>query len=370
MSYTGWPFRHDIFLSYSHRDALGDGTSPLQRWSQAFASELQNELRTLLRKAGRELSVFVDQSHRTGQGIDPLEPLSPQLQSEIAASAIVAVLLSPHYLDSQWCADERDWWYRGQEALKFSPSGRIALARIWPLADTDKLPELFLDGRGEAPTGFWFYDRSESPTQARPYEWPAATNASAGSFRKALVELAGSVFEKLNAIRARLEEARKHSADATKLETDPVIYLHGRSSDKASWDKANDMLSQGGFTVFPAEPDSVARSPEEAQKLRNDRLETLVNCDALLLLGSPDIRAADADLLAIGRHERQLARARYNRLLPCALLDAIGETDVSKRRQLAARKLQVDWIDSHVDPWVPEVQSWLRRKGQDLAEGL
>ena len=34
-------FRHDIFVSYSHGDVKGDGTSLLKTWSQGFARELE-----------------------------------------------------------------------------------------------------------------------------------------------------------------------------------------------------------------------------------------------------------------------------------------------------------------------------------------
>jgi hypothetical protein len=370
MSYVGGPFKHDVFVTYSHGDVVGNDDSLLKQWSQAFAAELANEMR-VLPGVGRALSLFLDQGHRAGQAIDPMEPLSPQLQAEIAASAVVAVLLSPQYLASRWCTDEREWWREGQTKHKISPTGRIALARIWPLTSGDALPELFLDGRGEPLPGFWFFDRALDAARCRPYEWPKATTESGGSFRKALVELAGFVYGKLEELRRRLEESKLAAADAAKLcGAEPVVYLHARTEHAAAWEKANDELSTGGFTVLPTEPDTIAQSPEQAQQVRSQRIETLANCDALLLLGSADGRALDSDLLAVGRHERQLARARWNRLLPCALLDTVGEAIATDRRRLTARKLQVDWIDRRAEPWVPSVQSWLKQKGDELAGEL
>lgn len=368
MSYVGGPFTHDVFVTYSHGDAVGDDDSLLKQWSQAFAAELANEIRTLP-GVGRELSLFLDQSHRAGQALDPLEPLSQQLQGAIGASAIVTVLLSPHYLASRWCTSEREWWREAQAAHKIPPAGRVALARIWPLAGTDAWPELFVDAHGEPLPGFWFFDRALEPARCRPYEWPAANKTSGGPFRRTLVELAGFVYGKLEALRKRLEQVKRAEQDAAKLAgSEPVVYLHGRADQAASWAQTNDELSKSGFTVLPTEPDTVARSPEHAQQVRNQRVETLADCDALLLLGSGDGRAVDADLLAVGRHERQLARARWNRLLPCALLDTVGEAIATDRRRIAARKLQVDWIDRRAEPWVPSVQSWLKQKSRELAE--
>ena len=51
MSFVGDPFRHDIFVSYSHGDVTGSGDSKLKRWSGAFARELESELRAEFPKA-------------------------------------------------------------------------------------------------------------------------------------------------------------------------------------------------------------------------------------------------------------------------------------------------------------------------------
>src|SRR5688572_17341606 len=115
MSYVGDPFKHDVFVSYSQGDAAGDGDSRLKQWSQAFARELQAELR-VYPDLGRDLSVFFDQSARPGNGIDPVAHLTVQLQEAARASAMLLILMSPHYLQSNWCAAERDWWKENRAA--------------------------------------------------------------------------------------------------------------------------------------------------------------------------------------------------------------------------------------------------------------
>src|SRR5690606_28744330 len=122
--------RHDLFVSYSHGDD-GSGGAFLKPWSAAFTRELERELRAD-RRFRASLSVFRDQNHRPSQSIDPLAPLSAQLQAQIAASALLVVLMSPDYLASRWCTDERDWWLAGQTALGLPPEERIAVVRIWP----------------------------------------------------------------------------------------------------------------------------------------------------------------------------------------------------------------------------------------------
>ena len=104
--------------------------------------------------------------------------------------------------------------------------------------------------------------------------------------------------------------------------------------------------------MVPSEPDPVERDPTRAREIAERRVETMSGCDALPLLGADDGRALDADLAQIGRQERQLARARSGRLLPCAVLYTAGPVIATPRRKAAARALNIDWIDTilgHMD---------------------
>ena len=49
------------------------------------------------------------------------------------------------------------------------------------------------------------------------------------------------------------------------------------------------------------------------------RIGLLGHCDALLLVGTDNARAVDEDLIVVGRGDRQLARAKYQRYVPCGL---------------------------------------------------
>jgi len=40
------------------------------------------------------------------------------------------------------------------------------------------------------------------------------------------------------------------------------------------------------------------------------------------------------------------------------------------QRKRAAKTLQVEWIDSTVDPWLPKVESWLVEKSQTIRRSL
>ena len=249
MAYVGAGFTHDIFLSYSHGDSDGTGVSKLKEWSLGFAKELESELKEIPSFA-RVIKVFCDEHPRPAQGVDPMSALPDQLRVDIGRAALLAVLLSPHYVKSAWCQRERTWWVAQQEANRQPIDGRIALIRIWPT--DDPLPEAFKDL-----VGFCFYDRQQVGAQTRPFEWPRPGAHSRDPFRKELLNLVGWLGLKLDRIREQLQEQRRLAEERERLMADSgqLVYLHGSTESAAAWDRAADALTQTGFTVLPGEPD-------------------------------------------------------------------------------------------------------------------
>jgi hypothetical protein len=362
MAYIGGPFDYDVFVSYSHGDVDATGESKIKQWSQAFARELESEYRAHP-KFGHDFRIFLDQHHRPLQGIDPLYPLTEQLQSDIARSAILTVLMSPHYLDSKWCQDEREWWHSKQAELGLVTEGRIAVVRIWP---TEKdWPKELTDSRGEQLVGFCFYDKSEAELRPQPYEWPEPTCRSGNPFRKELLDLVGRIGLKLGELRRILDGRRRAQEEAANLSAagGQVVYLHGRTDFASAWERAAEALTGIGLAVLPGEPDPVESEPAALQKIRRHRVATMSACDAVLLVGPDYGRAVDEDLVVIGRNDRNSARAISNKLLPCALLDNVGAAIATPMRKVAAKRLDVEWIDATAEPWTPAVQQWLSRAG-------
>ena len=364
MSYVGAPFAHDLFVSYSHGSDAG-GQAYLQKWSEAFAQELERELRTDS-KVRDSLRVFLDKDLRPGQGVDPLDPLSQQLQDEVAASGVLVVLMSPDYLRSGWCKNEREWWTKRQSALGLSVNGRIAVVRIMPTPDTWPAP--LVDAHGAELPGFRFF--TDHPSAPRPLGWtdrsPQAPNGYAfgAAFANALLDVAGRMYQHLDELKARTDQVLRARAEARKLtqQGGQSIYLHGRSDRAAAWEKAGLHLTDSGFVVVPGSPDVVIGDPEKLRENSERRIEAMSACDALLLVGTDDDRALDADLVVVGKHDRQSARARSHRLLPCGVLDTDGVKLATKIRRASATNVQADWLDGTREPWAPIVHDWLRQK--------
>ena len=373
MSYVGDPFRHDIFVSYSHGDVTGAGDSKLKRWSGAFARELESELRAMP-GLGRELKIFLDQ-----ESIDPSSHAAAQLRAEIEASAVLCALMSPHYLGSEWCKFERDSWVEGQGRHAISCEGRIAVARIWPTTEADadlyKWPPAMLDARGDQLIGFFFHDRKNIEDKPQPFGWPDLNPDNAlqmREFREILQTMVMSLTRTLTGLRKGQQERLRREAEASKLVADvgQIVYLHGRSGDATTWEQAHNRLADSGFIVMPESPETVETDPRRALEQRQNRVRTLSACDALLLVGH-DGRALDADLVMIGRQDRQSARAMgENKLLPCAVLDDAGTIDASPRRKQIAAGLGIDVIAAAAEQWPPQVRTWLQRKGPHAGVGV
>jgi hypothetical protein len=358
MSYVGDPFAHDVFVTYSHADAEGVGESRLKAWSQGFIRELEAELR-VNPKLARDLRLFFDDHHRPAQGLDPMSGLTDQLRADVAGSALLAVLMTPQYLGSRWCATEREWWSEAQAGHSLPIDGRVAVVRV--LATAEAWPKPLVDAAGEQLTGYWLYDRALPEMSQRPFAWPVPDQASGNPFRAVIVDLAGWLALKLEGLKQLVDERHRAAAEAAKLAAPggQTIYLHGRAEQAAAWERAADVLSQHGFQVTPNEPDPVEQEPDKLQRISRYRVDALTSCDALLLVGAGETRAVDADIVVVGKYDRHSARARSNRLLPCALLDTVGQGLATPRRLASARAVQVDWLDGTSDPWLPRVQGWL-----------
>jgi hypothetical protein len=295
--------------------------------------------------------------------LNPLHGLTPQLQDDVEGAAILVVLMSPHYLASDWCRREREWWSARQVALGLPADGRVAVIRIWPTKDA--WPRELKDSRGADLPGFWFFDRKKAAFQPQPYEYPKPGPDSKGAFREELMRLTDFLKLSLDSLQAELANRRRLREKEQQL-GDPgrVVYLHGREEHASGWEQAFDALIASGFSVVPDAPQPVVADVKQEQLLRKKRVEIMSDCDALLLAGSEDSGAVIADMVVVGRQDRNSARARSNRLLPCALLDRLAlPAATTSRRKAIARSLNVEWIDATMQPWTPAVQNWLAAVG-------
>jgi TIR domain len=339
-------------VSYSHGAFKGQHDSDLKRWSQKFAKDLRAEF------AGstefQNISVFLDQSDRFDESVDRTAELPEHLQRRVQDSALLTILMTPHYLRSEWCRREREWWCAKHHPDKLGAGTRIFMCRVRPTGNEPWPPEL------PAAVGYYLYDQNKEPDKARPFTW-RGSKRDLDDYNDLLVDLAGDMMKSLREIRAALEQRRDRQKGAARLaaESGQVIYLHAREAHADAWKRASDLLVKKKFVVLPGEPDPIAREPNAIREIAERRVETLSGCDGLLLLGTKDGRALDADLVVVGRQDRNSARARSDKLLPCGVLDTAGIAVATPRRKITARALGIEWIETTRDIWPSTVQRWL-----------
>jgi hypothetical protein len=128
-----------VFISYSRPDDACFGKST-RGWVTSFADNLEKLLRQ--QPGGRGYSVWIDHA------LPPEKSLSPGLSAELGQAAALLAMLSPGYLDSDWCPGELTHFLGRFEGRT---DERVFLAEYMPIV-RDRLPE---GVRGLVPLAFW-----------------------------------------------------------------------------------------------------------------------------------------------------------------------------------------------------------------------
>jgi hypothetical protein len=129
-------FAHDVFVSYSSIDnevLVGDNRG----WVDVLLDRLRRELKPRL--GGRDLNIFMDHDLMSSN-----LPISAQLMDAVRSSATLLVVMSPSYLTSRWCDQERRAFL---DAVKERARGAILVVRARPV-EIDHQPVEFRDLRG------------------------------------------------------------------------------------------------------------------------------------------------------------------------------------------------------------------------------
>lgn len=359
MSYVGDPFKYDVFVSYGRANRVGDAPSPMRQWSVAFWKALKTELlgpKRFSLSPERTLRVFFDESE---DGLKRMEFLTPQVRAAAASSAILLILCSEDYLASDWCRQELDAWDASQKALSIPGEDRIALVRMEP-TDERLWPARLKDPHGAGLPGYWFHAPASSRYHVSlPFGFPIPDFSVNGDFQNSFLALLADLWNRLGVLKEELEvrTEAKRRLDALKAPA-TQLYLHGRSGQDRDWNQFSVQLRAAGFAVMPTEVDPIHQSPAEENAFYANRLNTMRDCDALLLMSSDDGSAFDADLSYITRRVRRSLEARGVALHPCALLNSVVQAARTANRRTVAEQLRLKWIDTYA-PWVPAVHSWL-----------
>ncbi len=342
-----------------------------------FIDELRKEIAAeLVRKQPKSqiVSMFLDESTRPDAAVDPALPLSTQLDQAIRGSALLLVLMSPYFLNSEWCRRELGYWAAAQVKKAGNPEGRIHVVRVLPTDDAlwpNELRESAHAGvRGERAVlpGYWFYDRvraAENEESVRPFGYRRDLAKEAPQeFINELVDVSSRIARRLRALATELEDIHRQNVEKQQLAASggQIVYLYARESHNRLWQSTRDELRIAGYIVEPDGPEPII--PERDEEIGSERVQRLRRCSALLLLGADPVHL-DTDMGAIGYDCRNLARSRWKKPLPCSVVDKVGVgLRTPPRLSLAQESYGIGWIDATVSGWTGELRVWLAQNAE------
>ncbi len=237
-------YQHDVFVSYAHID-----NEPLVGAAEGWVSTLVRNLETVLRqKLGdreRRLDVWMDHE-LTGN-----RPFAGDIQAALERTAILLVILSPGYLSSDWCREERDTFRRLVSSRAHAGSRVFVVHR--DRIDRQGLPTEF-DGL----LGYRFWVEDGQARIPRTLGVPVPTPAELEYYSR-VNQLALEVADELRRI---AEGGASPPAVAQ-----PTVFLAEVTDDiEPRREEVRRYLAQLGFEVLPAHdyPRGEARAFETA----------------------------------------------------------------------------------------------------------
>ena len=219
-------YEHDVFVSYAHLDNESGGEQP--GWVTNFVQDLGKEVRQRL--GTKDLTIWIDKK------LSGNLPLTPEIMEAVRRSATLLVVMSPAYLNSQWCARERNSFLSfAADCVKY---GRIFVVTQ---RDTEKTPapEEFGDL-----LGFRFWTKDEETDVSRPLVRPDK------EYAQRVVQLSDDLGKTLR----RLNNGGGDGSKAASVQGsgDVSVFL-ARSTDDLEEREENlkRYLAQAGINVLP-----------------------------------------------------------------------------------------------------------------------
>lgn len=212
---------HDVFVSYCSCDdcSLVDG-------DPGWVTNLKTIVERLLHaKLGKSVSVFMDHS-LTGN-----DSLSNQLLAAASESALLLVVVSAGYLESEWCLRERDGFLQSAKARAVS---RIFVVEPEPIDDSIR-PQELRDKRG-----YRFWEKHENSS--------VITLGRLG-MRQAEQEY----FQRANDLACQIAEELRKIRTGSSMMPEETVYLAEVTDDlEPRRAEVRRYLEQAGYRVLPA----------------------------------------------------------------------------------------------------------------------
>jgi hypothetical protein len=146
-------YRHDIFVSYAHRD-----DQPVAGTVTGFVSQLVADLKTEIgRKVGKSLDIWWDHYNISGN-----TRVTDEIMAAASDCAGIVIVASPAYLRSEWCDKERSAFFQELRRRQGESSRAVFIVSLEPIEQA-KLPGDLRDFRG-----YEFYRALDDGRTTRP----------------------------------------------------------------------------------------------------------------------------------------------------------------------------------------------------------
>lgn len=308
---------HDLFISYAHVD---DAPVFGARWVSALVQDLRH---LLAQKMGRQdaFSMWWDEINLRGH-----HAITPEIRTVLQQSATLLMVLSPGYLASQWCRQEKDLFFEG---LGGEPQNRVFVVEKQVLDADQSRPAELADIKGYR---FWYQDEHhQARTLSLREPEPHVT-----AYIRLVEDLATDISRQL--------KARAAAAPPLPAEPKATVFLAEVTDDlDPRREQVRRYLEQAQLRVLPA------RRHLEGQAFR-DALEQALGQSTLFiqLLGAyPGRRPPD---IPQGYARLQLERAQALKLPilqwhdPTLKLDQVGSQE--QRELLGAVSVYAEPLES------------------------
>lgn len=270
MSYLS-AYRHDAFVSYAHgpRTALfrGEDDDLLGQWSRHLVRDLTTLIAVKLgtKDEARRVSLWMDAA------LAGNEPLNDALKEHVEQSALLLVIMSPYYLQSQWCGREIEWFTAMQAGKR--AKHRVFVARAW-WTDAARWPAHLKSQDG---VGYCFLPQDDE--HADPFGYPCSKDRDP-AYWSVVMRLATDMAKEIKSIELERQENLRPGNSGRPQAPDRSVFL-GFATDSLQDDRQElrERLTASGFRVVPP----VEEDPVDETSLRT-ALETYLRSSGGLVL--------------------------------------------------------------------------------------
>jgi len=228
--------QHDIFVSYAHVD-----NQPLEGTDRGWVTTLVGNLSNFLaRKLGtRSVSLWMDRE------LAGHAPFTPAIMDAVRQTATLVVVVSPAYLNSEWCSRERETFLKLVRERSRSDS-RVFMVEI-DKVDRNDLPAEF---GGLLGYRFWVQDREGRAPRTLATPKPSPDERE---YWDRLLDLSDELAQELKRLKAMGQvQARDDRPDAMATPQGPAIFLAETTDDlEEEREEVKGYLKQARLRVLP-----------------------------------------------------------------------------------------------------------------------